>query len=183
MGIFDAIILKTNEDAVEDDPYSQIYSSLVECVLNDQELSKRISESNVIRFDYLNAGSNPIKPDVAPADLPELIFEPTSSIPSILGSCLESENVTYTWYLNTGDWRACRFLLPILYRLVRVMRHSSEILSHLEYHGQKFFVKIDVGSWDVDKQPFVGADNIRSWSASLPVTVTTRHKRENDGNS
>ena len=92
-------------------PSKQVYSAVMEYILSNAEFAGAFKPVNITRYDKPTHNKFPFKQDLAPADLPDLVWQPLGSTSNRHSSCEYIEIYNYQATITTNDWTLDQSLL------------------------------------------------------------------------
>jgi hypothetical protein len=151
---------------VATDPFSMVYTALWEMMEARDAFKSLVLLKNRIKFDS-ETDRDPIKTNVATADLPEVMLL-TNGINEInlydssSGSMVVRQ---YSWMISTGDYRLTEFLLPVEFELFRGMLDWQTKLTALQWCNREFVKRCNyVAASEGFSDPEANR-NIEGWSS------------------
>lgn len=101
-------------------PFKLVYDGLWDLAWSWQNLCDLVKPSN--RITFAGDDRDPIKPEIAAADLPELRLVPIGGAQQIHRSSSSSYwKARYEWQVSTGDYRTNEHLWPVQWELYRAL--------------------------------------------------------------
>ena len=92
-------------------PSKQVYSAVMEYILSNAEFASAFKPVNITRYDKPTHNKFPFKPELVPADLPDLVFQPLGSTSNRHSSCEYVEIYNFQATITTNDWTLDQSLL------------------------------------------------------------------------
>lgn len=125
--------------SISSNPFDDVYNALWKCVATSREMTEIIKPGNRIRFDDKQ---NPIKPDIASADLPELVLsaEGVAAVNLHRTSCHTSITRRYSWLLSTGDLRLNHTFNRVEWQLFCAMVNYKACIGNLIWRDKPYVV-------------------------------------------
>lgn len=120
------------------DPFSMLFDAFWEMAEASVPLMELVKEGNRIKFN--TSDRDPIKSEIAAADLPELVLSTEGSTEVNLHrtSCSTSIQRQYSWIIATGDKRVKAYLYPVEFALMCAMANWKNTIGALTWQGQDF---------------------------------------------
>jgi len=90
--------------AMTNSPSKQVYGAVMEYILSNAEIAKAFKPVNITRYDAPTHNKFPFKQDLVPADLPDLVMQPTGFVSNRHSSCEYIEVYNFQATITTNGW-------------------------------------------------------------------------------
>jgi hypothetical protein len=90
--------------AMTTNPSKQVYRAAMEYILSNADITKTFKPVNITRYDSPTHNKFPFKPELFPADLPDLVVQLIGVTPNRHSSCEYIEIYNFQATITTGDW-------------------------------------------------------------------------------
>lgn len=156
-------------------PFELVYDTLVIQAADNPILAKYVKAGN---FQVMDSKEFP-KPNISPADLPELALVCSNVSGSPIATSSRTEvTVTYVWVLTTGTFDLRRTTSDLLWGLYSCTAAWCAALTPLEWEKKQFVSKVDFQGSELTLTNSENNRGIAGWSASWPLSVQMYFNRD-----
>ena len=146
-------------------PFSIAYNGLWQLAEDDMGLRALVRSENRIKFDSFN----PIKQNIADADVPELILVPAGGDPNLINTSDTTKIVKrYNWLLSTGSNQQGQFF-DIEWALTRAMLRWPDLT--LLWKNKSFVKSVKIVSITEGLSDAERNRGINGWSGILSMSL------------
>lgn len=157
-------------------PFQMVMTELWQLPQQHPTFRQLVRVGNRIRYDGTDYG-DPHKKEIQSADTPEVVLtSETASVKMHATSSTSSVTRQYSWLIASGDFRINEVLLQVEWALFVGMLKWKEIISPLEYRGQRFAKRMDVVSVVGGQSDAQRNRGIKGWSAIWRCEVEMHFK-------
>jgi len=162
----------TNDPA--NNPFSMVYTTLADLVWSYPDVQEHIRPGNYVRYD-LPQQRDPLKDNITPGDMPEVVLMDQASTANIHSSSSTSmTRRVYSWMISTGDYRVTYSLCDIEWIIWVAMADWQSVLGQLKWPiGSycSFCKKLDVIETTSGLLVSEQNRNLKGWSSIWQVAV------------
>ena len=158
------------EEVVDErDPFTVLYEGLWALVLRCDYVADNVKVGS--RIDW-SATINPVRHNIAAADLPELALLPVSGEANLHMNSSTSRVIrTYTWMLSTGNFKLAASLFPMQFAIMQAMAGWKSSLTALTWSKKQFVKRLDLRDFKDGESDAKLNRGIQGWSSLLNVEV------------
>ncbi len=151
-------------------PFSMVYNAIWD-MLAEHPYFQTVAPGNRIRFDVPD-DPQPIKMNIAAADLPDLLLMINSSNINLQSTSNTSEITRqYNWQFSTGDYRYTEHLAPMEFALMCACANWPKKLGTLKWNEKAFVKRVNLLSGQSGVSDPEQNRNINGWSAVFTIEV------------
>lgn len=123
-------------------PFSMIHDAIWELLERRTEFSDLVRHGNRIKYTS-DTNRDPEKREVASADVPEVRILPTAWQPHLQRTSNSSTGwIEFSIQLASGDWRANKFILPVMWAVWRAMSNWKSVIGNKTWNNEGFVIHL-----------------------------------------
>ena len=158
-------------DAPLVNPFSLVYDALWGLAMRHRDLAARVKPGNRISFgDFVVP--DPLKPKIAPADLPELVLT-VRNMSAVLHNTSSTSMCTrnYAWMISSGDYRYNQVLSGLEWALFVAMSGWRTTITGLRWKDKSFCKRVVLSGGPTGLSNAELNRDIHGWSAIWAIDV------------
>lgn len=155
----------------DDDPFTLTYKAMLQACKEDVDIRRLVSEGNLIDFTQT---TDPQKPNIASADVPELVLYMSGMSGNLHSSSSDSSLTTVWRYVLSSGTFDTQVMGALSFAVIRTMSRWQSVLKPLRWSGAEFIKDVKFPAGNSGASNRAANRNITGWATVIDFEIYMR---------